>query len=128
MLCQKTTHLKMRKIHRKTLKVIYQSDATYDDLLKLSNSVSLHQRHLRFLLMETYKSTGPQFTWSYFKYREVPYNLRRGPVLFITPARSTTHSTNSAHFLGSLMCNKLPNLVNVEKIENIDSGCITCRT
>ena len=29
-----------------------------DDLLQLSNSVSLHQRHLRFLLTEIYKSAG----------------------------------------------------------------------
>ena len=46
MFCHKTTYLKMQKIHHKTLKVIYQSDASYDDLLQLSNSVSLHQRHL----------------------------------------------------------------------------------
>ena len=35
-------YLKMQKIHHKNLKVIYQSDVTYDDLLQLSNSVSLH--------------------------------------------------------------------------------------
>ena len=81
---------KMQKIHHKTLKVIYQSDASYDDLLQLSNSVSLYQQHLRFLLTEIYKTTrtlSPQFMWSYFKYREVPYNVRRGPVLFIPPPR-----------------------------------------
>ena len=93
----------MQKIHHKSLKVIYQSDASYDDLLQLSSSVSLHQRHLRFLLTEIYKSTGtlnPQFMWSYFKYRKVPYNLRRGPVLSIPPVWSTIFATNSVHFLG----------------------------
>ena len=49
--------------------------------------------------------------WSYFKYREVPYNLRRGPVLFIPPARSTIYGANSMHFRGSLISNRLPNLV-----------------
>ena len=58
MFCHKATYLKMQEIHHKSLKVIYQSDASYDDLLQLSNSVSLHQRHLRFLLTEIYKSTG----------------------------------------------------------------------
>ena len=131
----------MQKIHYKTLKVIYQSDASYDDLLQLSNSVSLHQRHLRFLLTEIYKSIGalnPQFMWLYFKYREVPYNVRRGPVLFIPPAKSTIYGTNSAHFRGSLIWNKLPNLVKssrsisefkniIKKIGNIDCGCMICR-
>ena len=41
-----------------TLKVIYQSDASYGDLLQLSNSVSLHQQHLPFLLTEIYKNAG----------------------------------------------------------------------
>ena len=89
MFCHKATYLKMQKKSSKSLKVIYQSNASYDDLLQLSNSMSLHQRHLRFLLMEIYKSTvtlNPLFMWSYLKYRKVPYNLRRGPVLFIPPA------------------------------------------
>ena len=58
MFCHKTTYLKMKKSHHKTLKVIYQSDVSYDDLLQLSNSVSLHGRHLRFLLTEIYKSNA----------------------------------------------------------------------
>ena len=67
MFCHKTTYFKMQKFHYKTLQVIYQSDASYDDLLQLSNSVSFHQQHLRFLKTEIYKSTGtlnPQFMWS----------------------------------------------------------------
>ena len=88
----------MQKIHHKSLKLIYQSGASYDNLLQLSNSVFLHQRHLRFLWTEIYKSTGTlnsQFMWSYSKYRKVAQNLRRGPVLFIPLAKSTIYGTNS---------------------------------
>ena len=141
MFCHKATYLKMQKIHRKSLKVIYQSDTCYDDLLQLSNSMSLHERHLRFLLTEIYRSNdtlNPEFMWSYFKYRKVPYNLRRGPVLLIPPARSTIYGTNPVHFLGSLIWNGLPNLVKsirsisefkkvIQKIGNIDCGCMICR-
>ena len=141
MFCHKTTHLKMQKNHHKTLKVIYQSDVSYDDLLQLSNSVSLHGRHLRFLLAEIYKSNGilnPQFMWSYFKYREVPYKLRRGPVLFIPAARCTIYGNNTVNFLGSLIRNRLPNFAKssssifefqnvIKKTENIDCGCMICR-
>ena len=52
MFYHKATYLEMQKIHHKSLKAIYQSDTSYDDLLQLSNSASLHQRHLRFLLTE----------------------------------------------------------------------------
>ena len=51
-------YLKMQKIHHKTLKVIYQSNKTYEELLELSETVSIHQRHLRFLVTEVYKGTS----------------------------------------------------------------------
>ena len=41
----------MQKIHGKTLRVVYQSDDSYENLLNLgNNNVSLHQRHLKFLV------------------------------------------------------------------------------
>ena len=55
MFCRKGLHLKTQKIHHKTLTVIYQSNNTYEELLELSESVSIHQRHLRFLVTEVYK-------------------------------------------------------------------------
>ena len=139
--CHKATYLKMEKNHHKSLKVIYQSDASYDDLLQLSNSVSLHQQYLQFFLTEIYKSTGtlnPQFMWSYLKYRKVLRTTFYVPVLFISSASSTFYSTNSVHFLGSLIWNGLLNLVKstrsisefknvIKKIRNIDCGCMICR-
>ena len=50
MFCRKGLYLKMQKIHHKTLKIIYQSNKTYKELLELSETVSIHQRHLRFLV------------------------------------------------------------------------------
>ena len=131
----------MQKIHYKTLKVIYESNETYEELLVKSKTISLHQRHLRFLLTEIYKSTvniNPQFMWAFFKNKEIPYNLRRGPVLSIPPASSTTYGTNSIHFRGSLIWNRLPNFIkssnsiiqfknNIKLIGNIDCGCLICR-
>ena len=36
MLCRKRLYLEMLKIHHKTLKVIYQSNKTYEELLELN--------------------------------------------------------------------------------------------
>ena len=49
----------MQKVHIKTLHVIYQSDVSYEDLLQLGKSASLHQRHLQFFLTEIYKIAVP---------------------------------------------------------------------
>ena len=45
-------------------KLTHLSDESYKNLLNLNNSVSLHQRHLRILVTEIFKSvskTNPMF-------------------------------------------------------------------
>ena len=100
----------MHKIHHKTLTVIYQSNEFYKNLLNLDNSVSLHQRHLRFLVTDIFKNlskTNPEFMWSYFSYKNLSYNLRRGPALSLPSAKSTVYGTTSVHFKGTLIWNNL---------------------
>ena len=46
MFCRKGLYLKIQKIYNKTLKVIYQSNKTYEELHELSETVSIQQRHL----------------------------------------------------------------------------------
>ena len=74
MSCRKTLYHKIEKIHHRTLKVIYQFEESYENLLLESSSVSVHQRHLRFLVTEIYKSTtqiNPEFMWPYFTYNNI---------------------------------------------------------
>ena len=54
----------MQKIYHKTMKVIYQLNKSYEKLIQLSEAISIYQRHLTFLVTETYESTSyliPQF-------------------------------------------------------------------
>ena len=55
MFCRKTLYSKIEKILLKPLKVNYESNHTYDNLLLQSNTVSVHQRNLRFLMTEYIK-------------------------------------------------------------------------
>ena len=43
--CRKGLYLKMQKIHHKTLKVIYQSNKSYEELLELSETVKFITTH-----------------------------------------------------------------------------------
>ena len=52
----KSSLSKIEKIHHKTLKFIYEPNDAYENLLLQSNMVSVHERHLRFLMIEIYKS------------------------------------------------------------------------
>ena len=89
----------MQKIRNKTLQVIYQSGASYDDLMQLRNSVSL---------MNIYKSTGTlnlQSMWPYFKYREAPYNLKTACSAFYS-----THKIYNLWYILTLRFNGIKKL------------------
>ena len=104
MFCRKTLYSKIEKILHKTLKAIYESNDTYENLLLQSNTVSLHQRHLIFLMIEIYESISqlnPQFMWSFFTHKDIPYNLRKGPILGLPKNHSFYYGTNAVHFRGS---------------------------
>ena len=42
MFCRKILHHKIEKIHHRTLKIIYQSEEPYENLVLKSSSVSVH--------------------------------------------------------------------------------------
>ena len=102
MFCRKL--YKIEKNHHRTLRAIYQYEEFYESFLLKSSSVSVHQKHLHFLVTEIYKSTtqiNPEFTWFYFSYNNISYNLWKGPILYFPSMHSTYYGTNSVHFRGS---------------------------
>ena len=110
MFCRKTLYSKIEKIYRKTLKVIYDSNHTYDNLLLQSNTVSVHQRHFTFLMTDIYKSIpqlNPEFIWSYFTPKEMAHNLRKWSILGISKTYSFYCVLNAIYFRGSLIWNNL---------------------
>ena len=58
MFCRRGLYLKMQKVRHKTLKVIHQSNKTYEEPLELNETVSIHQRQLKSLVTEIHKSTS----------------------------------------------------------------------
>ena len=58
MFAGKTLINKICKIHHRTLQVFDDDfDKLYDGLLELNRDQSIHQRHLRYLAIEVFKST-----------------------------------------------------------------------
>ena len=77
-------------------------------------TVSVHQRHLTFLMTETYKSISqlnPEFMWFFSTHKDIPYHLRKGPILGLPKTDSFYYGTNAIHFRGSLIRNNLPAVV-----------------
>ena len=111
MFCHKQDYLKISKIRYKGLKIVYNSNESYEELLILNNEVSIHQKQLRILATEFFKSLAdlnPDFMKSYFTTKEIPYCLLNGNFLKIPSVRSTRYGTNSILFRAYLVWNKLP--------------------
>ena len=93
---------KICKIHHRTLQVVYDDfNKSYDELLELNKDLSIHQRHLRYLAIEVFKSImhlNPHFTWSYFKENLMPYHLRDGSQLVLPKTKSSRFGINSLRF------------------------------
>ena len=110
MFCRKKDYLKIEKIQYKALKIIYNSSESYEELLTRSNEVSIHQKHLRALATEIYKSLAdinPDFMKPYFKIKEMPYNLRNGYALKLPSTNSTYYGINSVLLRACLLWNQL---------------------
>ena len=77
----------------------------------MNKSTSIHQRHLQFLAIEVYKSLihlNPEFMWSYFSEKPLPYCLRNGNSLHSRHVESYRFGINSLRFRGSRLWNNLP--------------------
>ena len=76
--------------------------------------------------------------WSYFKHKDMSYDLRKGPTLGLPKTHSFYYGTNAVCFRGSPIWNNLPAAVNssdslsefknkIKNIEDIDCECLICR-
>ena len=43
---KESIYKKIKKIHHKALKIVFNSDDGYDELLQMSNEITIHQKHL----------------------------------------------------------------------------------
>ena len=116
--CRKTFYSKIEVILHRTLKVVYDIDDSHSNLLLSSKSVSIHQRHIRLLVKDIFKSISQinsELMWSFFKPKKLSCNLRKGPILNLPRTQSAFYSTKAIHFRGSLIWNNLPAKVKIQQ-------------
>ena len=72
-------------------------NSSYGELLASHNDISIHQKHVKHLVTEVYKSLvnlNPEFMWPFFKNKSIPDNLRNGNSCILPPARSSHYRIN----------------------------------
>ena len=70
---------KINRIHERALRLVYQNNLSFSELLDLDNSVTVHQKNLQVLVTEIYKvknGIAPEITKDIFEIQSPSYNLR----------------------------------------------------
>ena len=88
MLHDRNLNDKINKMHLRALRIAYRDyKSDFETLLKRDNSVTVHQRNLRLLMVEIYETKenlNPEFMKDIFITNDVPYSLRSGNSLLQT--------------------------------------------
>ena len=104
MFCRMMDYLKIEKIQYKVLKIIFNSNETFEDLI-------LHQKQLCQLTTKICKiltDLSPKFIKPFFTIKEIPYELRNRHILNLPSARTSYYCTNSILFRACQVWNNLP--------------------
>ena len=70
---------KINRIHERALRLVYQNNLSFSELLDLDNSVTVHQKNLQVLVTEIYKvknGIAPEIMKDIFELQNPSYNLR----------------------------------------------------
>ena len=136
MFCHKQDYLKIVKIQYKALKIVYNSNESYEEILLRNNEVSIHQKQLRILATEVSRSKS-KFYEIIFYNKINTLLLTKWKFLKIPSARSTRYGTNSILFRACLVWNKLPLSVKqsqsliefkskIKSLKKINCSCKIC--
>ena len=111
MFCSRQADNLLNATHFKALRVRFNDfTSSFDNLLKKSESISIHTKNLQLMLSKVYKTLNhlnPPMMWEFFEYKTFnKYSLRRGNNLEIPTARSTS-AVNSFDFRAVMAWNQL---------------------
>jgi len=104
---------KINNLHERALRMVYRNDVlTFDELLRIDNSVTIHHRNIHSLAIELYKSKNnlsPDIIKEVFLNREYQGPNLRSQMDFYAPLVKTVYKgEDSLRYLGPLIWNIMP--------------------
>ena len=130
---------KINKLHERALRIVYKNqNLSFQELLTLDKSFSIHDRNLQKLATEMFKiksKTAPILMQELFPYYDNIYNLRKDKCWEVGNVRTVGFGTETLLFRGLKTWELLPDIIKnsislpnfKNKIRNwIPDGC-TCR-
>ena len=118
----RTLNNRINKIHERVLRLVYQKNLSFSELLELDSAVTLHERNLQVLITEIFKvknNLSPEIMKQVFDFREPYNNLRSETNQFRRKNIKTTHyGIQSVKFLGPKIWAMVPqNVKNCKSLQ-----------
>ena len=103
---------RISRIHGRTLRIAYRDNvSSFENVLLMDNSVTVHQRNLQLLMIEIYKTRNylnPSFMKQIFEAKVLPYYLRYSERLQLPRAKATGLRIDTVTFVGERVWETLP--------------------
>ena len=101
----------INKIHERSLRLVYKDyTSSFNELLRIDDTKTIHQRNLQLLMIEMFKiKTGiaPVLIKEIFEVVNLPYDLRNDFKLKSDNINTVFYGTESISFLGPKLWSKL---------------------
>ena len=113
MFCGITANNLINKIHKRSLRVIYEiKDANFEDLLIKDSSWTIYENNIQALLIEIYKSLNhisSPIMQEFFDLKVTPYSLRNNNLLRLPATNTSRYCTQALCFKRNIIWNTVPN-------------------
>ena len=104
MFYSRTLNNRINKLHQRALRLVYKnSTLTFEQLLEMDNSFTIHHRNIQKLAIEIYKvinSESPSIMKNVFPLTNNPYNLRRKNPFRTYNVHSVHYGTETISYIG----------------------------
>ena len=104
---------KINRIHERALRLVYQNNLSFSELLDLDNSVTVHQKNLQVLVTEIYKvknGIAPGIMNDIFELQNPSYNSRSSCNQFRRKnVKTINYGIQSVRYLGPKIWELIPN-------------------
>ena len=135
----RTMNNRINRIHERALRIAYKNnEASFEQLLLIDNSFSIHERNIQKLATEIYKvknNLSPDFMRNIFSEIDKLYDLRKKNNLKTSNVKTVYYGTETVSFRGPEIWSMLPeDIKNSETLQEFKikvkkwkpEGC-TCR-
>ena len=122
----RTLNNRINYLHERALRLVYNdANLSFEELLNLDNSFTIHHRNLQKLATEIYKvkhNLSPIFMKNIFRESTNPYNIRNFPEFQTSNVRTVYNGTETISFRGpktwSLVPNEIKNSTSLSVFKN----------